>query len=520
MRLTQAIERNAQISPNKVSTLCHGRERTWLETKNRIAQLASGFKSSGLEKGQRVAILSLNSDYYFESFYSIAWADGIIVPLNIRWSVAENVYALEDSGSEYLIVDDMFLDTALQIQSRIKQSITLIYAGEKTAPEGMLSLNLLIENSTAVTDANRHDEECVGIFYTGGTTGFPKGVVLSHRALWSSSFAVVADLDIAAKEHNYLHAAPMFHLADIGVSYAATIAGATQSFIPAFTPEGLVRAIENYKVSYVLLVPTMISMLVADPVIDTADMSSLENIIYGASPITDATLRLAMDKVPDVSFYQAYGQSEMAPLISVLRPDQHVLEGEMSKRLRSAGRAGYCVDLKIINDEGAEQPRGKVGEIIARGPNAMDGYWNKPEQTAAALVNGWVHTGDAGYMDEEGFIYLVDRVKDMIISGGENVFSTEVENAVARHEAVHEVVVLGTPSEKWGEQVHAIVRLKPGQNAEPETLIKHCQQWIAGYKCPRTIEFREEPFPITGAGKIRKVELRDEYWKNEQRKVH
>ena len=520
MRLTQAIEHNAQILPRTVSTLCNGRQRSWTETKDRVARLANGLKVSGVKSGDRVAILSLNSDYYYEAFHAIPWSDAVIVPLNIRWSVPENIYALEDSGSAFLIIDDTYLSTAEEIIEHSEQKITLIYAGEKETPKGMLSLNALIEENLPTEDAGRSGETLCGIFYTGGTTGFPKGVMLSHLALWSSSFAAMADLQLTASKHTYLHAAPMFHLADIALSCATTLGGATQAFIPAFTPEGVIRAVEKYQVSFALLVPTMISMMIAEPALDNANMGSLQGIVYGASPITEATLRTAMGKLPGVSFFQAYGQTEMAPIVSILRPEYHILEGEAAKYLRSAGRASYGIDVRIIDDENNEVVRGKVGQIAARGPNSMQGYWNKPEQTAAALVDGWVHTGDAGYMDEDGFIYLVDRVKDMIVSGGENVFSVEVENAVARHEAVHEVVVVGIPSEEWGEQVHAIVRLLSGNQVSEQALIQHCKEWIAGYKCPRSIEFREEPFPVTGAGKIRKMDLRAVYWKDRERLVN
>ncbi|WP_461537406.1 long-chain-fatty-acid--CoA ligase [Spongorhabdus nitratireducens] len=521
MRLTQAIEHNAQVRANETSTLCNGRSHTWSETRNRVARLASGLQQAGLEKDDRVAILSLNSDYYYESFFAIPWADGIIVPLNIRWSVPENIYALEDSGSRFLIIDDTFLSIAEQILERTEQDITLIYAGEKETPEGMLSLNQLISDNEPVTCSGRSDETLCGIFYTGGTTGFPKGVMLSHQALWSSSATSITNFDLAGGNNElYLHAAPMFHLADICMSYTSTLSGVAQAFIPAFTPEGTIRAIEKYKATYALLVPTMISMVIAEPALDSADLSSLKTVIYGASPITESTLKVAMSKLPGVGFYQAYGQTEMAPIVSVLRPEHHILEGEGSKYLRSAGRPSFSVDVRILDENHNEVPQGSVGQIVARGPNNMLGYWNKPKQTAEALVDGWVHTGDAGYMDEEGFIYLVDRVKDMIVSGGENIFSVEVENAVAKHDAVHEVVVVGIPSEEWGEQVHAIVRLMPGETASEDQLKEHCKEWIAGYKCPRSIEFRDEPFPMTGAGKIRKVDLRATYWKDQERQVN
>ena len=524
MLITQPIERNALIAANKTSTICNGRVRTWTETHDRIACLAAGLQSQGLQQGDRVAILSLNSDFYYETFFAAPWAGGALVPLNIRWSVPENIYALEDSDSRFLIVDDKFLGAALEILERTEQEITLIYAGEKEAPEGMLTFEDLIRDNEPVAAFEHGHEDMFGIFYTGGTTGFPKGVMLSHRGFWSSSMIMVPELGLGEigledEQHTYLHSAPMFHCADAAVSMCSTIATAQHVFIPAFTPKGALKAIEEHRVTVSLMVPTMISMMIVEPELETTDLSSLEKIAYGASPITEAHLREAMHKMPKVGFLQAYGQSEMAPVISVLRPEHHILEGEASQRLRSAGRPAYGIDVRIVDEDNNNVPQGQVGQIVCRGDNNMMGYWNKPEQTASALVDGWIYTGDAGYLDHEGYLFLVDRVKDMIVTGGENVFSVEVENAVARHDAVHEVVVIGIPNDKWGEQVHAIVRLSPGKAVEPEELIAHCHEWIAGYKCPRSIEFREEPFPITGAGKIRKKDLREEYWYDHDRHV-
>ncbi len=516
MRLTKAITRNAQIQPNNLSTQNGERQRTFRETRDRIARFARGLQKMGIQPGERVAILALNSDHYYESFFAIPWLGAILVPLNIRWSVKENIYAVEDSGSHIIAVDDTFLETARKIVDQSQLPVTLIYIGDQDTPDGLIGINELTASSLEPIEEHEADDDSLaGIFYTGGTTGFPKGVMISHKAIWTSSITATTALEIK-QDDSYLHAAPMFHMADIALSMAATMAGSRHVFIPAFSPERVVQAIEQYRISCTLLVPTMISMMLTDPALDNGDISSLEKIIYGASPITEATLRLAMEKMGHVNFFQAYGQSEMAPLISIMRPEDHDPDGDNPHRLRSAGQAVICADIKICNEDGETLATGQIGEIVARGPNKMLGYWNKPEETDKALVDGWVYTGDAGYLDDDGYLYLVDRVKDMIITGGENVFSTEVENAVARHDSVHEVVVIGVPCEQWGEKIHAIVRLMPNQDVNPDELIEHCRDWIAGYKCPRSIEFRTEPFPTTGAGKIRKVDIRKEYWETEE----
>jgi len=364
-----------------------------------------------------------------------------------------------------------------------------------------------------------YDDLC-GIFYTGGTTGFPKGVMLSHLNLWSSSVCITAELGINREGDSYLHAAPMFHLADIGISYAMIIGGLTQVFVAAFEPNNVVKTIKQRQVTDTLLVPTMITLLLANPDFDGNDVASLQTILYGASPMPEGTLIEAMKKMPHVGFVQAYGQSELSPLISILPAKYHVLEGPYSGKTRSAGRAGYCVKVEIRRADGSVADVDEVGEIAAFGPNSMLGYWNNPEQTAATIIDDWVMTGDAGYIDDQGFIFLVDRVKDMIVTGGENVFSAEVENALSFHPAIQESVVIGIPDDQWGEGVHAIVRFKEGQEASEQQIMAHCKEHIAGYKVPRSIEIRQQPFPVTGAGKLRKAELRKPYWAGKDRAIN
>jgi acyl-CoA synthetase (AMP-forming)/AMP-acid ligase II len=519
MGITLGVKRSLQQNRYGRATLFGDRSRSWAEFGERVARLAGGLRGLGVGAGDRVAILALNSDRYLEYYVAVPWAGGVVVPLNIRWSAAENVYSLNDSGASVLLIDDAFLKLAPAILAEATAIRAVIHIGDGPPPAGMEGYEALIAGSTPVPDAGRGGEDLAGIFYTGGTTGFPKGVMLPHRSLWASAAAMIDSVGID-RESLYLHAAPMFHLADGAMTMGMLGVGGTHAIIPAFHPEHVLAAVERYRVSHLLLVPTMIHMTVTHPKLASADLSSVRYLLYGASPIPEALLVHAMRAMPTCRFVQAYGQTELSPVATFLTWDYHTVEGPKAGKLASAGRAALCCELEVVDPEGREVARGTVGEVRVRGPNTMLGYWNKPEQTAAAMRHGWVHTGDAGRMDEEGFVYIVDRVKDMIVSGGENVYSAEVENAVAKHPAVSQCAVIGVPHEKWGEAVHALVILKPGERASAEDIIAHCHTLIANYKCPRSIEFRAEPFPLSGAGKVLKRELRKSYWEGRSRQVN
>ena len=518
MYLTQALHRAAQQHPERIAVRYGPRQRSFRELVERVARLAGALRQLGLEPGDRVAMLSLNSDRFLEYQMAVAWGGGVLNPCNIRWSAAEILYSLEDSGSTILLVDQQFHALAAQFRQQSACLREVIYCGDETAPAGMHDYEQLLADATAVPDALRRGEDLAGIFYTGGTTGFPKGVMLSHNNLCSSALCLHAE-GLAPPGGTYLHAAPMFHLADMGFAGAQWIAGNTHSIVPGFNPELVLDTIARDRVTHLLLVPTMIQMLVDSPAMRTPrDLSSLQTIAYGASPITEAVLERAMAALPGVGFVQAYGMTELSPVATVNPAWYHSAEGRKQGKLRSAGRASFCTEVRIVDNEGAEVPRGTVGEVAVRGPNVMLGYWNKPEQTAQAIRDGWMHTGDGAYMDDDGFIFVVDRLKDMIITGGENVYSGEVENALAEHPAVQAAAVIGIPSVQWGESVHAVVVLRAGQAAAAENLIAHCKARIAGYKCPRSIEF-VDALPLSGAGKVLKTRLRERYWRSQGRGV-
>ncbi|MGP8164425.1 MAG: long-chain-fatty-acid--CoA ligase [Steroidobacteraceae bacterium] len=520
MAITQGIKRALQQYPGGRASVCGSRSLSWQQLARRAAQLAGGLQSLGIEAGDRVAVLALNSDRYLEAYAGVAWAGAVIVPLNTRWSPAENIYAINDSGAAVLLVDDTFAAVADSIRTEIGSVRAVVHMGDAPTPAYMSGYERLIDTGAPVADAGRSGEDLAGIFYTGGTTGFPKGVMLSHRSLWSSAAAGISLLPRNGAESIYLHAAPMFHMADFGFTMVAFLAAVQSVIIPSFTAAGVLAAIEEHRVTIMLLVPTMIHMLVTHPMLPKTDLSSLQRVIYGASPMPEELLCQAMRALPHCEFVQAYGQTELSPIATALLPEYHTFGGPKAGKLTSAGRAVACCEIEVVDASGREVQLGTVGEIRVRGYNTMLGYWNKPEETAATLRDGWVYTGDAGRMDEEGFLYVVDRIKDMIISGGENVYTAEVENACVKHPAVAQCAVIGIPDDTWGEAVHAIVIIKDGHRLAAEELIAHCHGLIAGYKCPHSVEIRSQPLPMSGAGKILKRELRAPHWQGRRRQVN
>ncbi len=509
------LERAARLNPDGNCTRCGGRARSWSEVQGRVARLAAALQATGLEPGERVAILSLNSDRYLETTFAVGWAGYCVVPLNTRWALPENEYALNDSGSRILLFDDAFAGQASDLLRQVESLDTGVYMGDGEAPEGSLDYEALIADSEAVPASDRGDGDMAGIFYTGGTTGFPKGVMQSHHALWASALGGLPAFNMT-RDATYLHVAPMFHMADFAGSMGTTLMAASHTMLPGFEPGEVLRTLGEQGITHVLLVPAMIKMLLNHPDADLAESAPLQQILYGASPMPAATLLECQRRWPSVDLVQAYGQTELAPIATMLSAADHRVGGE---RLKSAGRPTAINDIRIVGVDGEDLPRGQSGEIAVRGPHTMIGYWNKPAETDNTLVDGWVFTGDAGYFDEDGFLYIVDRVKDMVVTGGENVFTTEVENALISHEAVQDVAVIGIPHEEWGEAVHAIVIFHAGQSATEQELNDHCRQRIAGYKLPKGYTFREEPLPLSGAGKVLKTELRKPFWEGRDRQV-
>jgi len=305
----------------------------------------------------------------------------------------------------------------------------------------------------------------------------------------------------------------MFHLADGASTFGVTMVGGRHAFVPRFEPVEVLQTIAREKITHAQFVPTMINMLVNHARFGEFDISTLKLILYGASPMPEGVLRKAMEVMPHVGMIHGYGMTEAAPIVTLLPARYTTLAGPYAGRLKSCGLAALTCEVKVVDAQRKEVPRGTAGELAIRGPNIMKGYWNKPDETAAVLQDGWYYSGDGATMDKDGFVYIVDRLKDMIISGGENVYSAEVENAISLMPGVGEVAVIGVPDERWGERVHAIIVPKPGASLTPESVLEFCREQIAGYKCPRSVDFRETPLPLSGAGKVLKRDLREPYWK-------
>ncbi len=510
--LTQGLHRTVQSHPHRIATIFEQRQRSYREYADRVARLAGALQRLGMKRGDRVGMLAHNSDRYLEFFFGTWWGGGAVNPINCRWTAPEVAYSLDDCDTRILLVDDKFKEIAADLRARSKALQVIIYTGDGETPAGMLSYETLLADAHAIDDDGRGGNDLAAVMYTGGTTGFPKGVMLSHENLASNALSVVAD-EIAAADGRALLIAPMFHIACGALMNGQAAVGGTFVIAPMFTPHGALQAIQQHRATHMLLVPAMIQLAADCPEAQRYDVSSAKKILYGGSVISEAVLQRAMKLFVGADFIQAYGMTELSPCVTHLSPDDH--RSGKPGLLRSAGRANLTSEVRVVDENDAEVPCGEVGEVVARGPGVMLGYWNKPELTAATVRNGWMHTGDGGVMDADGYLYIVDRLKDMIVSGGENIYSAEVENVLSLHPAVAVSAVIGIPSERWGEAVHAVVVLKPtagaGTDALTAELIAHCRQFIAGYKCPRSIEFRSS-LPMTGAGKIQKSALRKPFW--------
>jgi acyl-CoA synthetase (AMP-forming)/AMP-acid ligase II len=518
MQITMGLRRAALIRGNEAAVLDGSIRRSWREVQARVARLAGALRSHGLEPGDRVAILMLNNHRYLELYYAVPWAGGVVMPLNIRLSPLEVLAQVTDGEPKFVVVDDTFVRVTANLGNQMASVAAVIHVGDGAAPDGTISYESLIAEGPAVDDVNSSGDEVYGLFYTGGTTAAAKGVMLTHTNIIVNAYNVALGVAYGPRDI-YLHAAPMFHLADCANTFAVTMTAATHAFIQSFDPDKWTAAVESHRVTTGLLVPTMINAVVNWPRLGERNLSTLRHILYGAAPISKTLLAQARKKLP-CEFQQGYGMTELSPVITLLPPDDHDLDGPTSHRIKAAGIPVANADVVVMDEHDRPVPHGTIGEICARGPLVMKGYWRKPEETARAIRHGYMHTGDLGYMDEDGYVYLVDRAKDMIVSGGENVYSVEVEAALYAHPAVLEAAVFGIPDEKLGEQVHAAVVLKQGQSAPVEELVAHCRKAIAPYKCPKMVTIHAAPLPKSGAGKILKRELRASHWAGLERQIN
>lgn len=496
------LRRALQVAPNKIGLIDGERRFSFSELHDRCGRLAAALSALGLRQGDRVAILAANSHMYMETYLAVPASGLVVVPLNTRHAAPELRYALEDSGTKVLITDRDIGDLADCVERVVNVDDY----------EALLAKASAIALGDGVTE-----NDLAGLFYTGGTTGKSKGVMLSHRNLIANTFHWLMSVPHCADDVE-LVMAPMFHAAGSNGILGAIWNTTAQVTLGAFAPDTALDIIAAHRVTHTLAVPTMLSAIAELQHTTPREVSSLKFISHGGSPVATEVLRRSHSAFPHTELVEVYGATELSPLITALRNEQALLD---TPRARSCGQSIPGTDVRVLSADGAPVPAGEVGEVVARGPNVMQGYWNKVEQTDAVLKDGAYWTGDLGYFDEDGYLFLVDRSKDMIVTGGENVYSTEVEEALFRHPAVLEAAAFGIPDPKWGEAVHAVVVPRPGhESVDPADIIEFCHGQIAGYKVPKAIDIRREPLPKSGPGKILKRDLRAPFWEGADRGVH
>lgn len=499
-----AFEQAMAIAADSEALVCGARRLTYRDLKQRLEQLHAVLHDADVRHGDRVAVISANSDAMVELYFGVSMAGYTQVPLNFRWAEPEFAYAIKDAGARVLVCDrdpgalaDL-VDQVIRIDNG--QYDRLVSAA---TPKPF--------DETAV-----NENDIAGLFYTGGTTGASKGVALSHRNLVANALNLDR-LHPMDSSHRYLLMAPIFHAAGSCSMVQSLFAGASQVVLPVFDPAAMLHLVETERVTHTLGVPAMVSGTVEEQLVRPRDVSSLEVYAHGGSPIALEVVRRGLGAFPDAQFINLYGATETSPIITGLTNERELLD---TPRGYSAGKPVVGCRVVVRRPDGTPADAGEPGEITMRGPNVMSHYWNKPEQTAAALRDGWYWSGDIGAMDAGGYVFILDRSKDMIISGGENVYCTEVEDAIYTHPSVLEATVFGIPDEQWGEAVHAVVVLRQEADTVGATeLINHCREQIAGFKLPRQVEFQTDPLPKSAAGKVLKRELRDPYWANHDRAI-
>jgi long-chain acyl-CoA synthetase len=491
---------------------------SWNQHTDRVARLTHALgKSLGVAPADRFAVLALNSHQYLELWHAAFMGAGVINPLNLRLAPKELAYILQDSASEVVFTDVIFAPLVAAARKEMAgddpiRQVVLI--GEGDVPHD-IGYEALLTAASPVMCAEPEETDPVVLMYTGGTTGLPKGVLIEHRAEILNVYHGAMTIP-GFRIGTYLMQTPMFHAASMAGILATGFYGGRVVFIPLFNPDQVLALMEEHQVTDTLMVPTMIGMCLASEHYRPERLASLQRLVYGASPMPEATLGRLQADLPELQLIQGYGMTEACSTVTLLLGEDHQ---PGSPRLRSVGKPALGVRISTQDEAGNLLPRGQIGEVCVKGGHLMREYWNKSEATAQVFEGGWYHTGDAGYIDDDGYLFLVDRVKDMIVTGGENVYSAEVESAISTHPGVAQVAVIGIPHEQWGEAVHAIVVPLPGADLTVEIIIAHTRDAIAGYKVPKSVDFRDDPLPLSGAMKVLKRDLRAPYWEGRDKRI-
>lgn len=522
MRLHDYLEYYAREMPERTFAeynLPDGKQiTTYGEANARANQMARAMLASGLTKGDRMVYLSRNSADFALMYFAAAKAGVVPVPLNYRLAPREWLYIINDSEAKLLVADAEYAEGIQSIHNELEHISNLVSINDEvdgwdeheTWLDGQADSNLKlpIEESDQLYQ-----------MYTSGTTGLPKGAMISHGAIDANCGMLARMLDLRQAQERVIIVAPLYHAGAGVISMSAITFGSTLVIHQDFDPTAVVDSIIEDEITVGGLVPAMVqACLVMVPDIEQKKFPTLRRMLYGASPIAEETLRSAME-VFECDFVQVFGMTETSAAATCLTPEAHrrALAGE-PHLLLSAGQAVLGTEIKIVDENDDEVPIGEIGEVAVKGPQLMSGYWHLDEATAKSLKEGWMHTGDAATMDEDGFIFIQDRIKDMIVSGGENVYPREVENALFEHPDIADAAVIGIPSEKWGEAILGVVVPKAGKSIASDELIEFCRERLAGYKVPREFEFIEE-LPRNASGKVLKKDLREPYWEGIERRV-
>jgi acyl-CoA synthetase (AMP-forming)/AMP-acid ligase II len=520
MNLSMLLTKTARRLPDKTALVHGSKQLTYAQFNVRANRMANALRKIGIRPGDNVAILQYNAPEFFETLFACFKAGCGTVPINFRLHPKEFAFIIDHSQAKAVILSAEFNTSIIEVRKSIPAASHLITLGG--AGGELLDYEKLLNDACDdFADADVAPDDLAWLFYTSGTTGMPKGAMLTHRNLLAMTMNFYADICPGfGPQDVILHAAPLSHgsglygLPNIGKGALNVILESK-----SFDPELVFKTIERYRVTNMFAAPAMVKMMIDHPAVSRYGHDSLRSVIYGGAPMLVEDLKEAVQKL-GTCLVQLFGQGESPMTITYLPHRDHALDGtpDMEERLASSGICRTDVEVKIFDQDDNELPPGKIGDIVTRSDLVMKGYWRNPEATAATIRNGWLDTGDMGYMDNNGYLFIMDRSKDMIISGGENIYPREIEEVLIKHPAVREVSVIGVPDSKWGEAIKAVIALVPGRKATEKELIAFCKENIASYKKPKSVDFVEN-LPKNNYGKILKRELRAIYWKSKDRNV-
>ena len=519
----RCLHRAIDLFSKKIGIVSGDRQFTYGQFGERAQRLASALTRNGIQPGDRVAYLSFNTHQLLEGYYGVVQAHAIVMPLNVRLSTVELTHILNHSGARMLLFENEFAPTVEKLRLRCPEIQRFITLDEKVPIADLTLAELLDQGQPERADIFQYDENSIAeLFYTSGSTGTPKGVTLSHRTLYLHALTI-AGMFKDVEQLVDLHTIPLFHANGWGRPQASTMLGVKQVMVRRFEPTFVLKIIEEHRATDMCLVPTMANAMLNSPDLYKFDHSSLRNIMMGGAA-SSPELIARMEKAFHCDVFGGYGLTETAPVLTSARAKPGLDYASDEDRWRRRAMAGWPVpgvEVRVVDPEMCDVPRDMhtIGEVVAMGDHIMQGYFKEPEVTASVMSGPWFHTGDMAIWDEEGFIHIVDRKKEIIISGGENISSLEVEKAIFAHPDVFECAVVAAPHEKWGEVPVAIVVPKPGSGLTEEALMAFLQERLGKFKLPRIIEFTDEQLPKTGTGKIRKMVLREKFWAGKEKRV-